>query len=40
LAFTLLPAPAFAFPVTVVQQADRLRSRFNVAILGDGYRRE
>jgi MYXO-CTERM domain-containing protein len=38
LALTVLSAPAFAFPVTVVQQAGPATQRFNVAILGDGYR--
>ena len=38
LALTALSAPAFAFPVTVLQQAGPPSARFNVAILGDGYR--
>ena len=37
-ALSLLPALAAAFPVTEIQQAGPLTQRFNVAILGDGYR--
>jgi MYXO-CTERM domain-containing protein len=38
LSLSALSAPAFAFPVTVLQQAGPVTERFNVAILGDGYR--
>jgi len=37
-ALTLLPALASAFPVTEIQQAGPSTQRFNVVILGDGYR--
>jgi MYXO-CTERM domain-containing protein len=38
LALGVLSARALAFPVTVVQEAGATTQRFNVAILGDGYR--
>jgi hypothetical protein len=37
-AFAVYSASAAAFPVTPVQQAGPVAQRFNVAILGDGYR--
>jgi hypothetical protein len=40
LALLLVPGAARAFPVTVVQQTGPVTRRFNIAVLGDGYRPE
>jgi hypothetical protein len=37
-ALWLAPGAAFAFPVTVLQQTGPVNKRYNIAVLGDGYR--
>jgi len=38
LALYLLPTVALAFPVTVLQETGPITRRYNIAVLGDGYR--